>query len=361
MFKRIITAALAAIMLAVPVLSVSAAVTDEESAGADASLSAVGAEAGEPVGADTDSSATGAGSLIYFDATGWKNFKTVFCYVWQRGGDPFFAWKAKSSTMSKVKDNLYSFDLSKLESSTTLSGGMKDGVDYCVIFTTDIGSQTYDTTIGKSCIGDTAKLTGKQLENPKDSEKKAYEAVWKTNSKSYGPHKAITSIGSIVGSVLCPNENGEEVIGDWLPTYYTSPYVDVKKVLPKYLKEFGVKNIENVYAYIYSKKGSTLSEDEYKEIRQLLEKAYAEAYPSEEKPTIPEKPRKPYRKSGASGGTPQSNGGAGGNNENSGYSGGTNRSGASADGQEDIILFVLGGVMIISAAVVFITRKRKSE
>lgn len=346
MFKRIITAALALIMLSAPVLSVSAAVVDEE-----------------PVGAEVSQSETGASNLIYFDATGWKNYTAIYCYVWERGGDPFYAWKQKVTMMKKVKDNLYSFDLSLLESSEALPGGMKDGKDYCVIFASSIasanGPQTYDTTIGKACIGDTAVLTGKQIENPMDSEQTAAEAKWKANSKNYGAHKAITSIGNVVGSVLCPNESGEEVIGDWLPTYYASPHFDVEKKLPELLKAFGVTDVANVYSYIHEQKGDKLSNAEYDEIRKLLQDAYKVLYPDVEPETIPEKP-KPYVKE--PGNKPGSGGTTGGGTTNGGQSqSGTNRSGASPDGQEDTILFVLGGVMIISAAVVFVTRRKKSE
>ena len=340
MFKRILTAALALIMLSVPVFSVSAAVVDEE-----------------PVGAEISRSDTGAGKMIYFDATGWKNFTAIYCHIWERGSDPFFTWKNKATVMKNVKGKLYSFDLSVLESSKAHPNGMEDGKDYCVVFASSIGSadgpQTYDTTIGKACIGDTAYRTNKSIENPVNSEKTADEAVWTKNSKRFGPHKAITSIGNVVGSMLCPHESGDEVIGDWLPTYYRSPYFDVPKKLPGLLQSFGITDVANVYAYICEQKGDTLTEEEYAEIRKLLEDAWAELN-KKEPVTIPPEPNTYHKVV-----TTPVNGGE--IDSDTANPGGTDQSHVSPDGQEDTILFVLGGVMVICAAVVFLARKKNSE
>jgi uncharacterized membrane protein YgcG len=232
--------------------------------------------------------------------------------------------------------------------------------------------QTYDTTFGRACIGDTAKVTGNKIENPVDSEKEAFEAVWTTNSSSYGPHLAISSIGNIIGSVLCPNESGAEVIGDWLPTYYISPNVDAEATLVKALPKFGVKDIQTVYAYILSKE---TGEDEA-EMKKILESAYAKAYPEAEKVVIDEKEAEEDAEaiesgekkvddistddggSGDSGsGSGSDNGGSSDSGNGSG-SGSGNSSGAGADGQETTIFFVLAAIMLAAAGVMFVSRKR---
>ena len=64
MLKRILAVAIAVVLvMSMAVVAVSAADTDSASAGAEVSNSA---------GADTSNSGTGAGKLIYFDASKWK-------------------------------------------------------------------------------------------------------------------------------------------------------------------------------------------------------------------------------------------------------------------------------------------------
>lgn len=356
MIKRIISIALAVVMIfAMAVVAVSAAEVTDSNVGADSNNSA---------GADTSSAVSGAGNMIYFDASGWKNFTTIFCHVWQRGGDSFFSWQSKKEACTK-QGSKYAYDLSKLDSSTTVSGGLQSGKDYCVIFSADTGVQTYDLTFGKPCIGDTVKLSGgKKIENPMDSEKQAFEAVWSSNSSSYGPHLAITSIGNIVGSKLCPNEKGTEVIGDWLPTYYKSKNVNAESTLVKAYPKFGIKSADDIqvaYAYILSKK---TGEDEAA-MKKILEDAFKKAYPSQKAAKIDDKKAKSQSEAIKNGGgstSAISSGSSSSSSSSTGSSGSTtNSSGSGADGEEDTIFFVLAGVMLAAAGVMFVTRRRRAE
>lgn len=359
MLKKIISVALAAVMIiSMAVIAVSAA---------DVSNSEAGAEVSNSAGADTNDSATGSDNVIYFNTASWKNFQTVFCHIWVRGGSSFFAWQSKKEACTKVKDNLYSYDLSILNNSTDVEGGLKSGEDYCVIFSANTGVQTFDTTFGPECKGDTAKVTGNMIENAVDSEKKAYEAVWTTNSSKFGPHLAISSIGNIIGSKLCPKESGAEVIGDWLPTYFNSPNVDAKATLVKALPKFGVKDIQTVYAYILSKEGDYTDAD-YADMKKMLEDAAAKAYPSEKVEKIDDSKAKEDAKKIESGQSVDSisddagstDGGSSGGSTDGGYSGG-NSSGSGSDGQEDTIFFVLAGVMLVAAGAMFVARKKREE
>ena len=272
--KRIISIALALVMvLSVAVVAVSAAEVSNP----------VGADSNNSAGADTSSSTTGSGDLVYFDASGWKNVTMIYCHIWKRGGDAFIGWQLKKEACKKVSGNKWSYDLANLDASTTMSGGLKSGEDYCIIFSAQTGKQTYDATFSKACVGDTLKLTGKLIENTVDYEKKADEAVWTKNSSKFGPHLAFTSIGNIVGKFLCPHEKGTEVIGDWLPIYYKSSFIkDKVAVLAKAYPKFGIKSksqIQDIYDYIVSKK---TGEDE-KAMKEILEDAFAKAYPSKVK------------------------------------------------------------------------------
>ncbi len=229
--------------------------------------------------ADTSSSTTGSGDLVYFDASGWKNVSMIYCHIYKRGGDAFFGWQLRKEACKKVSGNKWSYDLANLDASTIMNGGLKSGEDYCIIFSAQTGKRTYDATFSKACVGDTLTLTGKLIENTVDSEKKADEAVWTKNSDSYGPHLALTSIGNIVGNFLCPNEKGTEVIGDWLPTYYKSKKFNVVKALANAYPKFGVKSaedIQTIYKYIQSKK---TGEDE-SAMKKMLEDAFYSVYKS---------------------------------------------------------------------------------
>ena len=229
------------------------------------------------------SAAAEDGQFVYFDAAKWgANVKTVYCHIWQRGGGSFFGWQSKAEACTKQTGSIWSYDLSKLDSSTYVEGGLKSDTDYCIIFCSDTGAQTYDQTFGTACIGDTAVITDNMLENAVDSEKKGYESVWTTNSYLYGPHLALTSVGNVVGTVLCPHESGAHVIGDWLPTYYESEYVDAVEALANALPKFGVKDINEVFNYIKSKK----TDEDEDAMKKILEEAYARAYPDESRQTI---------------------------------------------------------------------------
>lgn len=350
MFKRILAVALAIVM----VMSM-------------AVIAASAAEVSNSAGADTSSEATGTSGVLYFDATGWNNVSQIYCHIWVNGGDAFYAWKASAEKCTKVSGSLWSFDLSILDDSTTVSGGLKAGEDYCVIFHADTGLQTYDATLGTACIGDRMKLTGEKIENPVDSEKEGYEAVWSKNSAKFGPHLAISSVGNFLGDVLCPNESGTKVIGDWLVAYSDSQYCDPVEVLAKALKKFNVKDIEAVYAYILTKDLGISNPDT---MLDQLEKAYTKAYGQKATidKTAAEKKSQTIKDNGgdtssvsqdeaesssSSSTTSGSTGGSGSTTTSS-----QNYSGSANDGQEDTLFFVLAAVMLLAAGAFVVSRKR---
>ncbi len=375
MFKRIMSVLIAATILTVAsVCAFSAAEVDRADVGAELEQAEAGAEANvSDAGADTSSEASGAGNYVYFDASQWKGFNQIFCHIWVRGGADFFGWQSRREQCEKDSGSIWKYDISKLSQSTDVEGGLKDGVDYCIIFSANTGVQSYDTTFGLPCIGDTIKLTGNMIENPKDSEKEAFEAVWTKSSANYGPHLAITSIGNIVGKSLCPNESGAEVIGDWLPSYYISPNVDAEATLVKALPKFGVgvDDIQAVYTYIVSK---NTGEDE-KEMQNILESAAKKAYPSAKPVKIDtEKANDDAKKieigtldvddltedgGSGTGGNASGSGSAGGSGSGGGSYSGGNSSGSGADGPENIAVIVLAGVMAVSGCALLVFRKKE--
>ena len=362
MLKRIIAIAVAVLMvMSMAVIAVSAAEVNDSAVGADSSSS---------VGADTSSSASGGGDLVYFDAAGWKSFNKVYCHIWVIGGDSFHGWQTDGELCTKVSPTgtKYSYDLSKLESSIDVSGGMKSGGKYGVIFSANTGVQTYDATIGTECKGDTAYLTGEQVENPVDSNKKGYECVWEKNSGKYGPHLALTSIGNVVGSKLAPGETGIQVLGDWTPTYFNSPNVDAVKALAGAYSKFGVSTIDDltkVYAYVLAKsKDGKVDKADLKDIKKTLEDAFYKAYPSKKGESINEDVAEEEAEDGvesivSSGSGSGGSSGAGSISGGGSYSG--DSSGSGADGQETTIFFVLAGVMAVAAGAMFVSRKKREE
>jgi hypothetical protein len=405
MFKKILAVALAIVMvMAMAAVAVSAAEVSN-SAGAEVSNSA---------GADTSSEATGTSGVIYFNAQGWNNVTQVYCHLWKTGGDPFFGWKQPQQKCTNVSGALWSYDLSALDASTDLPGGLKANEDYCVIFHADTGVQTYDTTFGTPCIGDRLSITGNQIENPMDSEKTGYEAVWSKNSANYGPHFAISSIGSFLGKNLCPNETSAEVMGNWLINYSTSMNCVPKDVVTAALPKLGIDSeaeVEEVYTYLSGKSASELGLSDMPTMVGLLEDGYAAAYGTSitvdgqvasggGSETTPG-----GSNSGGSTSDGSTSGGStsGGSTSSSGTTGtsstttsadgtvtvtkpdgtvtitkpdgtvttttttgttvggtttSTNVSGVGADGQNDTILFVLAAIMLVAAGAFVVTRKR---
>ena len=353
MIKRIISIALVAFMLmTVAAIAVSAA-DGSESAGADASNSA---------GADTSSEATGSGNVVKFDPAGWNNVGQIFCHIWEAGKDSFFGWQSGSEKCTK-NGAVWEYDLDKLNDSDYVKGGLQSDKDYCIIFSSDTGMETYGCTFGPDCAGDTLYMTGEKIENTEDSTKSSDEAVFE-NHTNYGPHLACTSIGNVVGK-----NHGIQVIGDWLPKYYISTYIDdVTAVLKKALPQFGITTADDVsavYGYILAK---DTGEDEA-EMKKILEEASGFK--------IDEEKAKDAEKKIQDGGTAEDLGGgsSGGGNSGSGDSGsgdgsgsgsgdggstyGGNGSGSGADGQETTIFAVLAIVMIAAAGVMFVTRRRE--
>ena len=339
MFKRILAVALAILM----VMSMAA-------------IAVSAAEVSNSAGADSSSEATGTSGIIRFNAAGWNNVTQIYCHIWINGGEEFYGWKNPAEKCTKVNGSLWEYDLSKLDASTELTGGLKSNEDYCVIFHADTGLQTYDATFGTACIGDMLKLTGNQIENPIDSNKKGYEAVWARNSSKYGPHLAISSIGNFLGSKLCPNESGTKVIGDWLIGYSDSQFCDPVEVLTKALPKFGVKDITAVMAYI---KTQDMGISDPKKMQSQLEEAYEAAYGTSVKIDEDEVNKKQEQLEQSGGDTSSiSDDAPSSGSTGAGGSSSTNNSGTGADGQNDTILFVLAAIMLLAAGAFVVSRKR---
>lgn len=212
-------------------------------------------------------------NCIFFDAGEWGNTSNIYCHIWERNGDSFFKWKSQTEKCVSLGSGIYYYDLSVLNASTTLPNGLQEIKDYLIVFCSDDGKQTYDCTFGKPCIDDTLKMTGEIIENPIDFERETYEAVWINKNEDYGPHIAITSIGNITGTHLCPNETSTEIIGDWLLANYKYVYIDSVKALENTFSAFSInsENIDAIKKYI----ADNNEHEDLELMYEIIERAYS--------------------------------------------------------------------------------------
>ncbi len=130
-----------------------------------------------------------ADNCIYFAVPGgeddWGHFDTIYCHIWIDGGDEFFTWQTEYEKCEKVKKNLWKYDLDNLEISRRVEGGFNEKTTYGVIFSDNIGNQTYDLYFTKECLGDTVECTNAYRGNPIDTSKRCIVARWQKNGDKY--------------------------------------------------------------------------------------------------------------------------------------------------------------------------------
>lgn len=358
MFKKIAGLFLAAaVMCSSAAITASAAEAEDDAAVAAADQSGeVSADGSSEVSADA-SSEVEAGNVIKFDVkkSGWNNVKTVFCHVWKADGSG--DWPAWQSKKEKCKydssTGIATYDLSKTGNTISKS----DGRVYCVIFSANTGMQSYNAIMSGNCIGDTLYCTGNQLENPEDSEKKANEAKWQNNSDC-GPEKKITSTGNVIGSAFPEGESDVTLLATYLVAYYND---EAKTSLTqKLLDELKVSPVD-VMGAVTDRLNATNNEDKDK-IAPAVEKILSGCTD----PTTGKKADKTQldnaKKTGAkAAGGSSSNGSSSSSSNGGSSSSGSSSTGAVKSGVETTIVFVMAGLMVSAAGVMFLARKKKED
>lgn len=349
MFKKIAGLFLAAaVMCSSAAITASAAEAEDDAAVAAADQSGeVSADGSSEVSADA-SSEVEAGNVVKFDVkkSGWNNVKSVFCHIWKADGSG--DWPAWQSKKEKCKydssTGIATYDLSKTGNTISKS----DGRVYCVIFSANTGMQSYNAIMSGKCIGDTLYCTGNQLENPEDSEKKANEAKWENNSDC-GPEKKITSTGNVIGSAFPEGESDVTLLATYLVAYYND---DAKTSLTqKLLDELKVSPVD-VMGAVTDRLNATNNEDKDK-IAPAVEKILAGC-------TDPTTGKKTGAK--AAGGSSSNGSSSSSSNGGSSSSGsGSSSTGAVKSGVETTIVFVMAGLMVSAAGVMFLARKKKED
>ena len=334
MFKKFLSLALIAMLImSVCAVSFSAAQVEVSADGADTAVAEQGADSdAASQGAESDAASTGANTIKYDNSgTNWAGPVQFYVYCPEDDTKPFGEWGSKKLNGTDEGNNIWSYDASALES----------GKQYCIIFADKTsGDQTYDLMMDTSCFGDTAKATGNSIENPVDSNKTAKEAKWA--SSSLGPRLQITSIGNVVGET-CPS--------------YTSKY----DMLVKFLKE----TLDNARKYS-GKDDQTLIDDTAKALgigKNDVEAAIKEAGVTTEWTASASSlsdesssDAKDKGSSGSSGGSSGSSGSSGSGSSSSSKSGSASNT---QTGQTETVLFIMLGVMVAAAGVIFFARKKE--
>ena len=360
MFKKIAGLFLAAaVMCSSAAITASAAEAEDDAAVAAADQSGeVSADGSSEVSADA-SSEVEAGNVIKFDVkkSGWNNVKSVFCHIWKADGSG--DWPAWQSKKEKCKydssTGIATYDLSKTGNTISKS----DGRVYCVIFSANTGMQSYNAIMSGKCIGDTLYCTGNQLENPEDSEKKANEAKWENNSDC-GPEKKITSTGNIIGSAFPEGESDATLLATYLVAYYND---DAKTSLTqKLLDELKVSPVD-VMGAVTDRLNATNNEDKNK-IAPAVEKILSGCTDPTTGKKADTAKLDSAKKTGAKAAAGSSSNGSSSSSSNGGSSSsgsGSSSTGAVKSGVETTIVFVMAGLMVSAAGVMFLARKKKED
>ena len=354
MFKKIVSIAIAAMMLGSTAAIAATAAEDGSAVAAADDSSAVAAADDSAVGADDGSESTSAGSKIYFDAasSGWKTYKKIYLYLYDHNNGEMITWGSKKGMMTDEGNNTWSYDLAdkgfNLDSSNS----------YGCIFTADWGMQTCDLFLGSACIGDTAYCTGTTVENNVDSNKSSFVVKWKNADQSkYSNPVQITSTGKVIGEAYWPGETAESVFTKFL----TSD--NAKENLSNAIKYNG-KTVQQTVDDSAAALGLSL-DTVTKIVNDNMDKA---------KSVGVDLTKWDDSKSTLSGGNGDGNGGKDDNNNNSnnnnnnnnnnngGSTGGGSTGGGSnsvTSGEDTTIYFIIGGVMLAAIGVFFLARKRR--
>lgn len=369
MFKKVMSLALAStLVLSAGAFAASAAEAEDAVAAGDES--AVAADDSSAVAAG-DESEVGAGTKIYFDvnSAGWKNFKTIYCHVWRADGTGDWpSWQTRKEMCTKESDGLYSYDVTKTGNAEEIQNAGSKNL-YCVIFSADTGVQIYNTIMNGNCLGDTCYVTGNQLENPEDNNKKATEAAWK-NNPSCGPQKVISSSATVVGTALADGTTDVTLMADFLIKFVSDEgaadtgKTDKTQDLINSLKVSPVDIMSNVKF--------KLKEDVSKEkiTQEAADKKTATIEGILGNCTDPTKggekvDKNELENTEAKNDAAESNGSSNGGSSNGSSSNGSSNGSSSGSnsvqsGQETTIFFVFAGVMVAAAGVMFLMRRREN-
>ena len=131
---------------------------------------------------------------IYFEVpTGgvaWNNFNVVYCHMWSKLGGDVYNWQTKGEICEDMGNGFWRYDLSQID--------FDPEGEYSLIFSNDIGMQTYNLNITSDCQGDIAYCDGDTCVNPVDGEKSCAVARWRNNGEMVHPAIEVDSNGVLL-------------------------------------------------------------------------------------------------------------------------------------------------------------------
>ena len=374
MFKKFLSLALV-LMLVMGMAAIAASAAQVEiSENAADTPAAVGAEGAADTGADGGAE-TGADSKIYFDTngTGWNNFDLIAFHIWAIDDDSFvgFDWGGKKENGTDEGNGIWSYDVaSKI-------APMQDGKQYCVIFYSKIAGsaamQTYNLLMGTPCLGKTAACDGTTYENPEDSNKTAQAAFWGggIDAATFGPELKISSIGTVVGTCCAASTSPYAMFVDFLTNTLTNARQfsgkDDQTLIDDTAKALGLgqdlikQAIAETGVSVEWKEAAssadTKSDDKATQKGDGTKDDKAPAGTGSDDKSSDDKSSDSSSSNGSSSNGGSSSSSAGGSSS----SGGSSASGsgsASQTGQETTVLYIMLGVMVAAAGVIFFARKK---
>lgn len=340
MFKKIASIALAAMLIGSTAVMASAAENDDAVAAADDS--AVAAADDSAVAAADDASATGAGKVVYFDASssGWNNYSVItFFLVDHSTGEQKITWGSKKGNMTKGDNDVWSFDLEKA------GFDLSSGGPYGCNFTADWGMQTCDLIITTDNYGDTAYNTGEQVENNVDSNKKSSVVKWRSGKN--GNPICITSIGNLIGDAYWPGE-------------------DAVSVFYKFISTTDASSIKNATKFNGKTEQQTI-DDTAKALGLTLDQVTEQVKKAKDAGATLDWDASKSSLASSSGSSSSTNTGGGSTNTGSGStntgSGSSSTSSSSTStvtsGEGTTVYIIIGGLMLAAIGVFFLARKRR--
>lgn len=218
---------MAVVMSFATVMSVSADEREDlASAGASQDVETAAADGNVSVGAGTDTEATGTSGLIYLEKPDWGECKYYSIHIWEakQNGEQFFSYGTQKERFEE-KDGKLVYDLSKLNESTYIKGGLKAGVTYNLIVYNNIGVESCGLMFSTECAGDTIRVTSNErsFENTEDSTKHSYPIGWTNNAKKYGIPLQITSVGTVQGEFVTKGSSPDDIVKAWDKNYKQYP------------------------------------------------------------------------------------------------------------------------------------------
>lgn len=218
---------MAVVMSFATVMSVSADEREDlVSAGASQDVETAAADGNVSVGAGTDTEATGTSGSVYLEKPDWGESKYFSIHIWEakQNGEQFFSYGTQKERFEE-KDGKLVYDLSKLNESTYIKGGLKAGVTYNLMVYNNLGVESCGLMFSTECAGDTIRVTSNErtFENTEDSTKHSYPIAWTNNAKKYGIPLQITSVGTVQGEFVTKGSSPDEIVKAWDKNYKQYP------------------------------------------------------------------------------------------------------------------------------------------